>query len=118
MSLCVLSILKQVQIWHAGMVGALCNNAIGVCGVNQVVKVMGCKFLDGSGNGYTSDAVRCLDYSLRMGADITLNSYGGLYADSYALQSAIKAAENKGQLFVTAAGNDYGELSPPSRACR
>lgn len=40
----------------AGMVGALCNNAIGVCGVNQAVKVMGCKFLDGSGNGYTSDA--------------------------------------------------------------
>ena len=53
-------------------------------------------------------AVRCLDYSLRMGADITLNSYGGLYADSSALQSAIQAAENKGQLFVTAAGNDYG----------
>ena len=93
----------------AGMVGALCNNHIGVCGVNQEVKVMGCKFLDGSGNGYTSDAVRCLDYALRMGADITLNSYGGLYADSYALQSAIQAAEGKGQLFVTAAGNDYGE---------
>ena len=91
------------------MVGALCNNGIGVCGVNQVVKVMGCKFLDGSGNGYTSDAVRCLDYAQRMGADITLNSYGGLYADSYALQAAIQAAEDKGQLFVTAAGNDYGE---------
>ena len=44
-----------------------------------------------------------------MGADITLNSYGGLYADSYALQSAIQAAEDKGQLFVTAAGNDYGD---------
>ncbi len=42
----------------SGMVGALCNNNIGVCGVNQAVKVMGCKFLDGSGNGYTSDAVR------------------------------------------------------------
>lgn len=42
----------------SGMVGALCNNNIGVCGVNQNVKVMGCKFLDASGNGYTSDAVR------------------------------------------------------------
>lgn len=59
-------------------------------------------------------AVRCLDYALRMGADITLNSYGGLYADSYALQSAIAAAEAKGQLFVTAAGNDYGERSSTS----
>ena len=187
------------------MVGALCNNAIGVCGVNQKVRVMGCKFLDGSGNGcalsfshkmlcqiviqgqacctvhaalspyrpggrsrrcrtntrgaltiigglqlhpttkicpmrsisilhaamqhgmwradslwgrlkpqrarvrrYTSDAVRCLDYALRMGADITLNSYGGLYADSQALQATIAATEARGQLFVTAAGNDYG----------
>lgn len=49
-----------------------------------------------------------------MGADITLNSYGGLYADSYALQSAIEAADQKGQLFVTAAGNDYGISLPPS----
>ncbi len=44
----------------SGMVGALCNNNIGVCCVNQNVKVMACKFLDGSGNGYTSDAVRRL----------------------------------------------------------
>ena len=57
---------------------------------------------------YTSDAVRCLEYSLHMGADITLNSYGGLYADSQSLQAAIAAAEAAGQLFVTAAGNDYG----------
>ena len=112
-SLCVLYKRLRVHDLPAGMVGALCNNGIGVCGVNQVVKVMGCKFLDGSGNGYTSDAVRCLDYAQRMGADITLNSYGGLYADSYALQSAIQAAEDKGQLFVTAAGNDYGEVFTP-----
>jgi len=57
--------------------------------------------------------VRCLDYALQMGADITLNSYGGLYADSYALQSAIEAADGKGQLFVTAAGNDYGTSRLP-----
>ena len=57
--------------------------------------------------------VRCLNYALEMGADITLNSYGGLYADSYALQSAIEAADQKGQLFVTAAGNDYGTPNPP-----
>jgi hypothetical protein len=55
--------------------------------------------------------VRCLDYALLMGADITLNSYGGLYADSYALQSAIQAADDHGQLFVTAAGNNYGEAT-------
>lgn len=65
---------------------------------------------------YTSDAVRCLDYALHAGADMTLNSYGGLYADSQALQSAIATAEAQGQLFVTAAGNDYGACCPaPSR---
>lgn len=52
--------------------------------------------------------VRCLDYALANGADITLNSYGGLYADSAALKTAISVAEGRGQLFVTAAGNDYG----------
>ena len=52
--------------------------------------------------------VRCLDYALANGADITLNSYGGLYADSAALKTAIAVAEGHGQLFVTAAGNDYG----------
>ena len=56
--------------------------------------------------------VRCLDYALANGADITLNSYGGLYADSAALKTAIGVAEARGQLFVTAAGNDYG-----ARAC-
>lgn len=60
----------------AGIVGAACNNRIGICGVSPVVKLMGCKFLDGSGNGYTSDAVRCLNYAITMGADVTLNSYG------------------------------------------
>eukprot|EP00884_Botryococcus_braunii_P020822 jgi/Botrbrau1/7423/Bobra.0112s0022.1 len=92
----------------SGMVGAVCNNNLGICGISPVVKVMGCKFLDNKGNGYTSDAVKCLDYSLQMGVDITLNSYGGLNADSDALKTAITAANRAGQLFVTAAGNDYG----------
>ena len=63
--------------------------------------------------------VRCLEYSLANGADVTLNSYGGLYADSAALKTAIGVAEAKGQLFVTAAGNDYGAPPPPpSSQCR
>ena len=65
--------------------------------------------------------VRCLDYALANGADITLNSYGGLYADSAALKTAIGVAEGRGQLFVTAAGNDYGaglHKSGSARACK
>lgn len=83
------SVMRAVLILHvsfAGMVGAVCNNNLGICGISPVVKVMGCKFLDSKGNGYTSDAVKCLDYSLQQGVDITLNSYGGLNADSDALK--------------------------------
>lgn len=47
---------------------------------------------------------RCLAYALKMGAHITLNSYGGPNAESKALQSMLNEAEAQGQLFVTAAG--------------
>jgi hypothetical protein len=92
----------------AGIVGAACHNKVGGCGVAPVVRLMGCKFLDARGNGYASDAVRCLNYAIAMKADISLNSYGGLYADSEALRTAIAAAGAAGQLFVAAAGNDGG----------
>lgn len=49
-----IALKSDVFMRCAGMVGAVCNNAMGVCGVNQAVKVMGCKFLDGSGNGWES----------------------------------------------------------------
>ena len=50
----------------AGIVGAVCNNHIGVCGVTPSVKAMACKFLDSNGNGYTSDAIRCMSYALQV----------------------------------------------------
>ncbi|KAK9817633.1 hypothetical protein WJX74_010437 [Apatococcus lobatus] len=92
----------------AGIVGASCNDGIGVCGVSPKVSLMGCKFLDGQGSGYTSDAIRCLQYALTNGAHITLNSYGAMNANSAALSSAVFATQIAGQLFVTAAGNDFG----------
>ncbi|KAK9811124.1 hypothetical protein WJX73_004542 [Symbiochloris irregularis] len=92
----------------AGIVGAACNNSLGVCGVSPNVNLMACKFLDAEGNGFTSNALRCLDYSLLMGADMTLNSWGGVDADSLSLRLAIHSAEAAGQLYITAAGNDWG----------
>ena len=47
---------------------------------------MALKFLDSNGNGYTSDAIRCMSYALQMGALVTLNSWGGYGANSQALQ--------------------------------
>ena len=91
----------------AGIIGARGNDAVeggfhgGVAGVAWNVKIMSCKFL-GPGGGYTSDAIKALDYAKTMGATLTSNSWGG-GSYSKALEEAI---ENSGMLFIAAAGNE------------
>lgn len=95
----------------SGTIGAVGNNAIGVAGVNWQVSIMGLKFLDAEGNGYTSDAVAAVTYATRMRRDFGVNvvainaSWGG-ETRSTALADAIAAAGRAGILFVTAAGNE------------
>jgi serine protease len=89
----------------AGTIGAVGNNGIGVSGVNWRVKIAALKFLDASGGGYTSDAVRALDYAVREGIRVTNNSWGG-GGDSSSLRAAIQRAQAAGSIFVAAAGND------------
>ncbi|MFM8327147.1 MAG: S8 family serine peptidase, partial [Pirellulaceae bacterium] len=65
----------------AGTIGGVGNNGIGVAGVAWNVKMISAKFLGPSG-GYTSDAVRALDYLTALknsGVNIvaTNNSWGG-----------------------------------------
>lgn len=92
----------------AGTIGAAGNNGLGVVGVNWNVKLLACKFLDGSGRGSTSDAVECLQYIKTLknrGVNIvaTNNSWGG-GEYSQALYDAINAQRDI--LFIAAAGND------------
>ncbi len=89
----------------AGTIGAVGNNGVGVAGINWRVKLAALKFLDADGSGYTSDAVRALDYAVREGMRVTNNSWGG-GGDSAALRSAIQRAQAAGSIFVAAAGND------------
>ena len=95
----------------SGTIGAVGNNAIGVTGVNWRVSIMGLKFLDAEGNGYTSNAVAAVTYATRMRRDFGVNvvainaSWGG-EKRSAALADAITAAGRAGILFVTAAGNE------------
>ncbi len=94
----------------AGTIGAKGNNAAGVVGVNWDVQIMACKFLNSSGAGSTSDAIRCLEYVKMMkdrGVNIvaTNNSWGG-GGFSQALYDAIVENMNAGILFIAAAGND------------
>lgn len=88
----------------AGTIAAEANNNTGIIGVAPEAKIMSLKFLSSDGSGFTTDAIRAIDYAVMMGADITNNSWGG-GGYSYALYDAIENAEKAGQLFVAAAGN-------------
>ncbi len=76
------------------------QNGQGIVGMAPNVKVMALKFLGPSG-GYTSDAVRAIEYARSKGAKISNNSWGG-GGYNQALKDAIEAS---GSLFVAAAGN-------------
>ncbi|WP_199756784.1 S8 family serine peptidase [Tautonia sociabilis] len=88
----------------AGTIGAVGNNGIGVVGVNWTVKLMALKFLNASGSGSTSDAIRALDYAVAMGAQVSNNSYGGSGFETF-FSLAIDRAREAGHIFVAAAGN-------------
>ncbi len=95
----------------AGTIAAVGNNSVGVAGVNWSTSVMALKFMDASGSGYLSDAIRAINYATMMrsryGVNIRVenNSWGGGPYNS-AMQNAIQANNDAGILFVAAAGND------------
>ena len=67
----------------AGVVGAVGNNDVGVTGVNQVASIVTCRFMDATGNGWVSDAIRCFDYCMSFDTQVLSNSWGGVaYSDS------------------------------------
>lgn len=88
----------------AGTVAAQRDNAIGVAGVADNARIMALKFLK-PGGGYTSDAMRAIDYAVDHGAKVINASWGG---DAYSqpLCDTIQLAGDEGVLFVAAAGND------------
>lgn len=91
----------------AGTIGAVGNNGTGVVGVNWNVGIMACKFLDAGGDGYTSEAIQCLQYIRQMkdrGVAVVAsnNSWGG-GVFSQALSDAID--DQTDILFVASAGN-------------
>lgn len=88
----------------AGTIGAVTGNNLGVAGVNWKTRIMAVKFLSASGSGTTAGAIRGIEYAIKMGADILNNSWGG-GGFSRALEDAIRSANDKGILFVAAAGN-------------
>ncbi len=89
----------------AGTIAAQANGGGRHVGVAWNVRLMACRFLNAGGGGYSSDAIKCINYAAQHGARVMNASWGG-GGRSEALEEAIKRANNAGSLFVAAAGND------------
>ena len=92
----------------AGVLGAVGDNGLGVVGVAWNVRIMACKFQDPYGNGFVSDAATCINYAVRKGAKILVNSWGQMPYDLF-LRDVIVAARRAGVIFVVAAGNSSAD---------
>jgi len=88
----------------AGTIAAAGNNGVGVVGVSWKAQIMAMRFMGPDGSGATSDAVKCIDWAVANGAHILSNSWAGPDT-SPELAEAITRAEQRGVLFVAAAGN-------------
>jgi len=89
----------------SGIVGGVGNNRVGVVGVCWRVQIMACKFLEPSGNGLISDAIKCIDYARSKGADVINTSWGSPTFNSAALRDAFDSARQAGIIVTAAAGN-------------
>ncbi|MCM8808926.1 MAG: S8 family serine peptidase [Candidatus Omnitrophica bacterium] len=105
----------------AGIIGAVGNNGIGVCGVNWYVGLMPLKIGASSGNITIDWIAECIEYVLKkkdQGENIVaVNASFGGYVRTQLLEEAIKKLMEKGILFIAAAGNDlinidYHPFSP------
>lgn len=89
----------------AGTIAATGGNGVGISGVAKSASVMTLRFLGGAqGSGTAEDAILAIDYATRNGASIMSNSWGG-GGFSQAMYDSIKRSNEKGILFVAAAGN-------------
>lgn len=91
----------------AGVVGAKYNNGLGASGVAPETKIMALRILSEKGQGDTAAGVAAVDYAVKNGANIISASWGSMGEEEgdTALREAIQRAEEKGVLFVAAAGN-------------
>ena len=74
-------------------------------GFAPAVQILPAKFLDRDGSGSLEAALSAIDYAVQQGARILSNSWGGGPLDRPMLD-LIRKAEQRGVLFVAAAGND------------
>ncbi|WP_419797205.1 MAG: S8 family peptidase [Terasakiella sp.] len=90
----------------AGTIAAMGNNAKGIKGIADKVKIMPLKVLGGAcGRGDTIDVLAAIIYAYENGARI-INLSLGSFAHSFIAQRIYEDLAAKGVLFVIAAGNE------------
>jgi subtilisin family serine protease len=80
-----------------------------VQGVAPGAKILPLAFLDETGSGAMTDAVRAIHYAVQRGVKVINASWGGPGC-SRSLQEAVTGLESKGIVFVAAAGNESSNI--------
>jgi subtilisin family serine protease len=88
-----------------GILAAAGNNGQGIAGVDWQARIMPLKILDSTGSGSLDAAVSAVYFAADHGARVINASWGSNTPDP-ALADAIRYADQKGVVFVNAAGND------------
>jgi thermitase len=97
----------------AGNVAARGDNGKGVEGIAPNAQIMALRFLSEKGEGDTAGAIQAIDYAVKNGANVLSNSWGSEGDDpaeadkNQALKDAITRANDKGVIFIAAAGNGH-----------
>jgi hypothetical protein len=92
---------------HVSGIIAAKQDGIGMTGVAPNAKIMPLKILDEKGAGKTEDEINAILYAVENGATVINLSLGGTSLENDELQ-AIRLAESRGVIVVSAAGNDSG----------
>jgi len=88
----------------SGTIAAIGDNATGITGLNWYASIMPLRIFGAFGFGDTAKSIEAILYAAKNGAQVINASWGG--GDfSQALYDAISFANDKGCLFVAAAGN-------------
>lgn len=88
----------------AGTIVTTSKKHLSLAASNGKISIVGLKFLDHTGEGTLANAAAALEYAIKMGANVTNNSWG---SDEYSqtLEDMIIIAAKNDTAFITAAGN-------------
>jgi PKD repeat protein len=99
----------------AGVLAAVGNNGLGVCGVAWGLKMMACRFYTEANTASISDLIPCLDYARHKGAHL-INASFTTTTYSASLSNALVSCRNAGIIVVASAGNEGANNDNPSLA--